>query len=160
MIRLATTADAESISSIYNLYVRESVATFETEEVTPTEMQIRISNTIKKYPWLVFEEDKKIIGFAYASSWRVRAAYFNSVESTVYLHPDKTGKGTGKKLYTCLFELLKEKNIHVVIGGIALPNDASVALHEKLGFTKVAHFKEVGLKFGRWVDVAYWQKML
>jgi len=160
MIRPATAEDAPAICNIYNIYVAGSSATFETEEISVTEMQQRIKQTTKKYPWLVFEDENGILGYAYASAWRVRAAYFNSVESTVYLHPDFAGKGIGKKLYIGLFELLKKKNIHVIIGGIALPNNASVALHEKLGFTKVAHFKEVGLKFDRWVDVGYWQKML
>ncbi len=160
MIRPATAQDAASICDIYNLYVSGSTATFETDPVSVSEMRQRIIKTTEKYPWLIFEHENKVAGYAYASAWRVRAAYFNSVESTVYLRPDEVGKGIGKKLYLRLFELLREKNIHVIIGGIALPNVASIALHEKLGFTKVAHFKEVGLKFDRWVDVGYWQKML
>jgi L-amino acid N-acyltransferase YncA len=160
MIRSATHADAEAICAIYNHYIAQTTATFETEPVTTAEMQQRISNTTTKYPWLVFEQDRRIIGFAYATAWRVRAAYRNSVESTVYLHHSHQGKGIGTIIYKELLSLLGKKDVHAVIGGIALPNAGSVALHEKLGFVPVAHFKEVGFKFEKWVDVGYWQKLL
>jgi L-amino acid N-acyltransferase YncA len=160
MIRPAQESDASQICAIYNRYVLSSSATFETEPVTEAEMKTRIVSTTENYPWCVFEEKNSIAGYAYATAWRARAAYFNSVESTVYLHSDRVGKGIGSLLYLRLFEELKKRNTHVVIGGIALPNDTSVSLHEKLGFRKVAHFKEVGFKFGKWVDVGYWQKLL
>ena len=160
MVRHVAISDAASICSIYNNYVLGSTATFETESVSESDMGNRIRTTTEKYPWLVFENEGEVVGYAYATAWRQRAAYFNSVESTVYLREGFTGKGIGKQLYSELFHLLKRKNIHVVIGGIALPNDTSIFLHEKLGFKKVAHFKEVGLKFGKWVDVGYWQKLL
>jgi len=101
-----------------------------------------------------------LLGYCYASKWKGRCAYRYSVESTVYLSPDATGKGIGSKLYGTLLAELRQRQFHTVIGGIALPNPASVALHEKLGFEKVAQFRQVGNKFGRWIDVGYWQLLL
>ena len=101
-----------------------------------------------------------VVGYVSAAKWKGRSAYRFSVESTIYLDHRSTGQGIGTKLYGQLFSILRSRSIHVVIGGIALPNAASVALHERLGFTKVAHFAEVGFKFGRWVDVGYWQVTL
>lgn len=102
----------------------------------------------------------QLLGYCYASKWKGRCAYRYSVESTVYLSPDATGKGIGSKLYGTLLAELRQRQFHTVIGGIALPNPASVALHEKLGFEKVAQFRQVGNKFGRWIDVGYWQLLL
>jgi phosphinothricin acetyltransferase len=111
-------------------------------------------------PWLVAEKDGSVIGFAYATPWKTRSAYRFSVEITVYLAPGHGRNGVGSALYQQLFEHLRARGAHSVIGGIALPNDASVALHEKFGLSKVAHFHEVGFKFGRWIDVGYWQLTL
>jgi L-amino acid N-acyltransferase YncA len=110
-------------------------------------------------PWLVSQSSAGVNGFAYATRWKGRCAYRYSVESTVYLEPAAWGQGLGTALYSSLLERLRELDCHTVIGGIALPNAASVALHEKLGMRKIAHFAEVGFKFGRWVDVGYWQKV-
>lgn len=96
-----------------------------------------------------------MIGYAYASKWKGRCAYRYSVEVSVYLHAEQSGQGMGTALYSALFKQLSELGYHVAIGGIALPNAASVALHEKFGMKKVAHFKEIGFKFGQWVDVGY-----
>lgn len=109
---------------------------------------------------MVAEDRGVVVGYAYASKWKARSAYRFAVESTVYLDPHYTGKGVGTKLYQELLKILRTKSLHVVIGGIAQPNPASVALHERLGFEKVAHFKEVGFKLGRRVDVGYWQLAL
>jgi phosphinothricin acetyltransferase len=111
-------------------------------------------------PWLVLEVEGRVRGYAYATRWRVRPAYRNSVESTVYLEHDAAGSGWGTDLYLALIDALRGKGLHLVIGGIALPNERSIALHEKLGFAKVAHFSEVGFKFGQWHDVGYWQLRL
>jgi phosphinothricin acetyltransferase len=100
------------------------------------------------------------VAYAYATRWRTRAAYDWTLESTVYVDQAYTGRGIAKPLYLALLRLLKALDIHVVVGCIALPNDASVALHEKCGFVKVAHFPQVGRKFERWVDVGYWQATL
>jgi phosphinothricin acetyltransferase len=160
MIRLATRRDAETIAEIYNHYVEHTVITFEEERVRPGEMSERIERVSGSYPWLVVEEEGEVSGYAYATRWRERASYRLSVESTVYLAPQRRGRGLGTTLYTALLDRLREAGSHCVLGGIALPNAASVALHEKLGFRKVAELKEVGMKLDRWVDVGYWQLIL
>jgi phosphinothricin acetyltransferase len=111
-------------------------------------------------PWLVLLDGERIVGYAYASKWRARFGYRHSVESSVYLAPEQQRRGLGGMLYRRLLERLREQGCHAVMGGIALPNPGSVALHEKLGFDQVAHFREVGRKFDRWVDVGYWQLTL
>ena len=160
MIRNATNADSLVIAEIYNHYILNTVVTFEEDAITAAEMQQRITDIKSKYPWLVYEENGVVIGYAYAGPWKARSAYRYAVESTVYLHPAHTGKGIGKQLYAKLIEGLKEIDKHSVIGGIALPNDASIKLHEQLGFKKIGQFIEVGLKFGKWVDVGYWELLL
>lgn len=160
-VRSAQQADAVSIASIYNHYVANTAATFEEEIVSTPEMGQRIEDVwSSSLPWLVAEETGRIIGYAYATKWRTRSAYRFSVEVTAYLTSDYGGRGIGTLLYNELFPLLQTKGIHSIVGGIALPNDASVALHEKFGMCKVAHFQEVGFKFGRWIDVGYWQRTL
>ena len=160
MIRSATTEDAARICEIYNDYVLHSTITFEEQVVSVDEMQQRIDGVLVGLPWLVWVEDQEIQGFAYASKWKGRCAYRYSVESTVYLAQGSTRRGIGSKLYEALFAELRRRKMHVVMGGIALPNDASIAVHEKLGFEKVAHFREVGWKFEKWIDVGYWQLFL
>jgi phosphinothricin acetyltransferase len=131
---------------------------FETDEVLPEEMASRIREvTAAELPWLVAERDGRIVGYAYASKWKGRCAYRYSVESSVYVDAEHTGQGIGTALYDALLARLRSGKTHVVIGGIALPNEGSVALHERFGFRKVAHFNEVGFKFDRWIDVGYWQ---
>ena len=160
MIRPATTEDARQLCEIYNHYVLETSITFEEQPVSQEEMSQRIEETLQTLPWLVWEEDSHLLGFSYASKWKGRCAYRYSVESTVYLRSDAVGKGLGARLYAALLEALRQRQFHTVIGGIALPNRASVALHERFGFEKVAQFKQVGSKFGEWIDVGYWQLLL
>ena len=158
-VRPATGADAEAIARIYGHYVANTTISFEEQAVPPSEMAQRIDEVLSaSLPWLVAEHDGRVVGYAYAGKWKGRCAYRHSVESSVYVDPALTGRGIGRRLYQVLLELLRERSIHVVIGGIALPNAASVALHEAMGFSKVAHFREVGYKFGQWIDVGYWQK--
>jgi L-amino acid N-acyltransferase YncA len=159
MIRPATTGDAQAICAIYNHYVLNSTITFEERPVPPAEMADRIHETLTSLPWLIWE-DSAIHGFAYASKWKGRCAYRHSAEVTVYVDPKFTRHGIGSRLYEALLADLRQRNFHAVIGGIALPNPASIALHERLGFHKVAHFEQVGRKFGRWIDVGYWQLLL
>lgn len=159
-IRPCVPADAPQICTIYNHYVRESAITFEESPVSDTEMAQRIAEVTARLPWLVSEQDGQIVGYAYATAWKARSAYRYSVESTVYLSPAAAGRGAGATLYQALIDELRRSDLHCVIGTIALPNAASVALHEKLGFVKVGQFKEVGRKFGCWVDVGYWQLVL
>jgi L-amino acid N-acyltransferase YncA len=157
MIRNVKIEDAGAICDIYNHYVQNTFITFEEDPVPVDEMRSRIADLTPSLPWLVSEENGKVVGYAYASQWKSRCAYRFSVESTIYLHADFIGKGLGKRLYESLISELRNRSFHGTIGGIALPNEGSVALHESLGFVKVAHFREVGRKFGRWVDVGYWQ---
>jgi phosphinothricin acetyltransferase len=150
--------DAGDIARIYNPYILNSVITFEEIPVSEATIAGRIEEKVSAgYPYLVLEVEKKVAGYAYAGVWRTRAAYRNTVESTVYLEQGLSGKGYGTLLYQALIEELRKKEFHVVLGGITLPNPASVALHEKMGFKKVAHFYEVGYKFDRWLDVGFWQ---
>jgi phosphinothricin acetyltransferase len=160
MLRICTPPDAAQICEIYNHYVRETVVTFEESPVPEADMAQRISDVTARLPWFVWEADGAIIGYAYAAPWKARAAYRHSVESSVYLAPQATGRGLGSQLYAALIADLRRRGLHCVIGGAALPNPASVSLHEKLGFRKVAQFPQVGFKFGRWVDVAYWELIL
>jgi phosphinothricin acetyltransferase len=162
LIRPAVAAeDAETIALIYNHYVRDTVVTFEEEAVSAQDMAARIAEVAaSSLPWLVVEQHGAVIGYARATQWRPRSAYRYSVETTIYLAPRSLGTGIGTRLYRALLERLKVQGLHLAIGGVALPNPASVALHEKLGFRKVAHFGEVGFKFGRWIDVAYWELKL
>lgn len=160
-IRDAAAGDAEAVVTIYNHFILNSTITFEEQAVTDIEMTQRIADVQGVgLPWLVAEHDGVIVGYAYATKWRVRHAYRFSVESTVYLAPEFSGKGIGTALYTALLGRLSDGGYHLVIGGIALPNTGSVALHEKMGFEKVAQFREVGMKFDLWLDVGYWQKTL
>lgn len=160
-VRAARLRDAAAVASIYNHYVCDTIVTFEERHVSVGEMRtrIRLIGSLG-LPWLVAEAGGAVVGYAYANKWKERAAYRHSVETTVYLRADSTGRGIGRLLYTGLIAGLRALGHHAIIGGIALPNAASVGLHESLGFRKVAHFHEVGRKFGRWIDVGYWQLAL
>lgn len=160
-LRDATLDDAADITAIYNHYVANTTISFEEELVSVAAMRQRIADQIDSgLPWLVATVDRAVAGYAYASKWRVRPAYRFAVESSVYLGTNYARQGLGMALYAQLIERLRTSGIHLVIGGNALPNPASVALHEKAGFRKVAHFSEVGRKFDHWIDVGYWQLTL
>ena len=161
MIRSVEIEDATQIARIYNHYVSNTVITFEECEVTDSELASRISAcNDSDLPWLVSESNGCIVGYSNSSKWKGRSAYRHTAEVSVYL--DRTGlrRGIGTELYLRLFDELRSRSYHSVIGGIALPNPASIALHEKLGMEKVAHFREVGYKHKQWVDVGYWQMTL
>lgn len=157
MIRPASPEDSQVICEIYNHYVTESVATFDEEPVSASDVARRIVECRGSMPWLVIAIDSAVVGYAYAAPWKTRSAYRFSVECTIYLAPPCTGRGIGSELYRALIAELPRRGVHCAIGGIALPNPASVALHEKLGFEKIGEFKEVGWKLGTWVDVGYWE---
>jgi len=159
MIRPVTEHDIEDICEIYNYYVENTAISFEENRVSINEMEQRILNQSIDYPWLVYELDDKVVAFAYASKWKARSAYRFTLESTIYLATECQGKGVGTKLYQQLFDELTTRPIRSVMAVIALPNAGSIVLHEKMGFEKVAHFKEVGYKHKQWIDVGYWQKM-
>lgn len=152
-------SDTNAIAAIYNHYISETVVTFEEEPIQAAEIARRIADVQSaSLPWLVAEENSQVVGYAYATPWKVRSAYRFSVEVTVYVAFGSGGRGIGSMLYKSLFSILETLGIHAVIGGIALPNDASISLHEKFGLNKVAHFQQVGFKFNRWVDVGYWER--
>jgi len=159
-LRGAREEDAEAICAIYNPFVLESWVSFEEAAVEPDEMRRRMRAYGETHPWLVMEAAGVIQAYAYAVPWRARPAYRHSVECSVYVAPGARRRGYGQRLYEALFARLREAGMHSVIAGIAQPNEASVALHEAMGMRKVAHFAQVGRKFGRWVDVGYWQREL
>jgi len=160
MIRPVMASDAAAICAIYNPYVLGTTITFEEESVTEVEMVERIKTVQARYPWLVWEKEGLVLGYAYASTWRSRPAYRFSAETAIYLTPDSQAKGVGTRLYRVLLDQLRDSGFHLALGGLALPNAASVALHEKLGFRKVAHMREAGRKFDRWIDVGFWELLL
>ena len=159
-IRDVTADDAAQICDIYNHYVHNTVITFEQQPISVPEMQERIASYAPAHAWLVAERDGQLLGYAYATRWRSRAAYDYTVESTVYVADAARGTGIGRPLYMALLDALRRRSIHAVVGCIALPNPGSVALHEKCGFEKVAHFSQVGCKFDQWIDVGFWQVLL
>ncbi len=160
-IREAEAGDGDALAGIYNPYIADTIITFEETSVSAGEMAQRVAATGEDgLPWLVAEDGELVAGYAYASKWKGRCAYRYATEITVYLDEAHQGQGIGLSLYQHLFAELRSRGMHTVIAGIALPNAASVALHEKMGLKKVAHFSEVGRKFDRWIDVGYWQAKL
>ena len=161
MIRNASRQDASAIAAIYNVYVLTTQISFELDAVDAAQMASRMQDVQDAgLPWLVFDDEAQVLGYAYASKWKPRLAYRFAVEVSVYVDPAQRGKKIGQQLYAALLTQLREIGMHTAIGGIALPNDASIALHEKMGFSKVAHFAQVGYKFDAWLDVGYWQVQL
>ncbi|MCB1023388.1 MAG: N-acetyltransferase [Acidobacteria bacterium] len=158
-IRKVKTKDALNVAGIYNHYIQNTHHTFETEPLTEGEMLSRIEKVTKAFPFLVAEADGEILGYAYATQFKLRNAYEHSAEVSIYVKNAAKQRGVGSSLYKTLFEELYETHIHAIVAGISLPNDASVKFHEKLGFKKVAHFQEIGYKLGRWIDVGYWEKL-
>jgi L-amino acid N-acyltransferase YncA len=159
-IRLANEQDAESIRAIYAPFVCATPISFEVEMPSAGQMQERIRSTLVAHPWLVCERDERVIGYAYASRHRERMAYQWSVDVTVYVDPATQRAGIGRALYTALLELLGSQGFFNAFAGIALPNAASVGLHESLGFAPIGVYRNVGYKLGRWHDVGWWQRPL
>lgn len=159
-IRPATLEDAAAIAAIYNPYIRDTVITFEYDEVSVEEIAARIAKVQQHFDWLVLEEAERIVGYAYYGKFRERKAYDGTVETSIYLDRDVLGQGRGRRLYAALLESIRAKGFREVIGCLALPNEPSVALHEKMGFAKVGQFPAVGYKFGWYVDVGFWQLSL
>jgi phosphinothricin acetyltransferase len=157
MIRAFHIDDTKELLDIYNFYVLNSTSTFDDVPLPFEEFLEKLTQISLNYPFIVFEENDEILGYAYGSKFRPKPAYNKTVESTVYVKNGVHGKQIGTKLYTELLRLLKQENYHIVLGVLTLPNDASVKLHEKFGFTQVADLKQVGFKFGEWQDVGFWQ---
>ena len=160
VIRSAQDSDVEQLCDIYNEYVKDTIITFDTQLKEIPAFRSEMHDSMKTLPYIVAEKDGQILGFAFASCWKSRCAYNYSVESSIYVLPESKGKRVGYSLYYQLIKELKNLEIHAVIAGISLPNVISVGLHEKMGFQKIAHFKEVGYKFNRWIDMGYWELIL
>src|SRR5262245_5957374 len=159
-LRSATRKDAKALAAIYNYYVTSTTISFEETPVPIADMAERVAEVKRlSLPFLVAMLAGKVAGFAYANRWKGRCAYRYSVETAVYVDKDSRGQRIGSSLYQELLPLLERSGIHAVMGGIAMPNAASVALHETQGFKQVALFREVGFKFGGWIDVGYWEKV-
>jgi len=157
-IRPATPADAAAVAEIYNWYIANTVITFEVEPVSASEMAQRMDTARAAHDWLVLDGGSELLGYAYAGRFHARAAYRHTAESTIYLRHGCEGKGLGTTLYTELMRRIFAGGYQQLIGAIALPNEPSVRLHEKLGFVQVGQLKRVGHKFERWIDVGYWQR--
>jgi L-amino acid N-acyltransferase YncA len=159
-IRPIRVDDAAEVAVIYNHYIARTTVTFEEAEVPVSEVARRIAEVTSTHPWLVAEHDGRLVGYSYASRWHARAAYRHSVETTIYVDQAMTGRGTGQLLYRSLLARLRERGDRCAIGVVALPNPASVGLHEKLGFVRCGELKSLGRKFDCWIDVGFWQLML
>ncbi|HJU77630.1 MAG TPA: GNAT family N-acetyltransferase [Sphingomicrobium sp.] len=161
LIRPAAEDDAAALAAIYRPYVEDSRISFEEIAPDPAEMARRIAGEMPGYhPWLVAEEDGHLLGYAASSPFRARAAYRWVVETGIYLAEEAKGRGIGRALLAPLVELLERQGYVAAIGAIALPNDSSVALHERLGFIHSGTYRRVGFKAGEWLDVGLWQKDL
>ncbi|MGQ4646805.1 arsinothricin resistance N-acetyltransferase ArsN1 family B [Lyngbya aestuarii] len=159
-IRLVKESDAQKMLAIYAPVVQETAISFDVEPPTKTEFTERIRSILEYSPWLVCEVDGEILGYACASKHRLREAYQWSVESSIYVAANHKRKGVGKALYTSLFKVLQLQGFYNVYAGITLPNPASVALHESVGFSHFTVYQLVGYKLGKWHDVGWWQLSL
>jgi L-amino acid N-acyltransferase YncA len=159
-LRPAEERDADAIAAIYAPIVRDTFISFETEPPSASVMAERIEAIQQRYPWLVATMGGAVMGYAYGSALRPRAAYQWSVEVTAYVAESARGKGVGRRLYGCLLAMLRAQGFHGAFAGIALPNDASVRLHEAVGFRPLGVYREVGFKFGAWRDVGWWRLAL
>lgn len=160
LIRLARQDDAGAVREIYAPAVERTAVSFELEAPSVAEMARRIAEHQPEHPWLVADEGGTVIGYAYAGGFRRRAAYGWSVETSVYVAPGGRRRGVGRALYGTLFRLLEAQGYRQALAGITLPNPASVALHEAVGFEPVGVYRRVGWKLGAWHDVGWWQRAL
>lgn len=160
IVRDATVEDAVACATIYAPYVTDTCITFELEPPTVADVAARIVAAQRAHAWLVGEQDGLVIGYAYAGSYRPRAAYRWSVETSVYLARDRHRRGAGRVLYTALLQRLAQRGYRTAVAGMTLPNEASLALHTALGFEPIGTFARVGHKHGAWRDVAWVQRDL
>ena len=160
VIRRATEADASELLTIYAPYVTDTVITFEYTVPSVEEFPGRIKHTLSKYPYLVAVDDGVIVGYAYVSPFKGRAAYDWAVETSIYLKKDCKGKGLGTKLYLALEDVLKRQHILNLNACISYPNPESIGFHERFGYKTVAHFTQCGYKFAKWHDMIWMEKMI
>ena len=161
MIRNVKVEDAKEIVDIYNHYILNTNVTFEVEALASGEMAKRIEKKTKDNPWIVYEEDNKILGYAYVGEFRERMAYKFTKEVTIYLDKSVVKRGIGTKLMEALIERCKKDyDIHTLISVVTVPNASSISIHKKFGFERVGYFKEVGFKNNKWLDVEYLQLMI
>lgn len=158
LLRLASAADAPSIAAIYRRYVETTRVSFEESPPGAEDMASRMQSPL--HPWLVGEEDGRIVGFASSSSYHRRPAYRWTAETSIYVAQDRHGRGIGRTLVSALIELLTRQGYVTAIAAIAVPNPVSVALHERLGFAEAGTYRGVGFKLGEWIDVSLWQRDL
>lgn len=156
MIRLARATDAEQVHAIYAPIVRDTAISFESEVPSAGEMARRIEVVLGFRPWLVLEEAGELLGYAYASVFRERAAYQWGTEVSVYVRADVTGRGIGGTLYGALFDVLRLQGFCTAVAGATLPNEATERLHRRMGFSEIGRYPAAGFKFGRWHDVIFW----
>ncbi|MEF2877421.1 MAG: N-acetyltransferase family protein [Blautia sp.] len=159
MIRMAKEEDVEKLLKIYGEYIHTPI-TFEYVLPKVEEFKLRVRDTLKEYPYLVWEEEGELLGYAYAHRLRERAAYLHSAELTVYVAGRAVGKGVGRALYQALFQKLKEQGVRMVYGCVTRPNERSEGLHQSLGFALTGIFHKVGYKNGQWLDVSWFEKEL
>jgi L-amino acid N-acyltransferase YncA len=159
-IRPASTQDAKPLVDLYNEYILKTTTTFEIAPISASEMQQRIEAKQVSHDWLVAAVNGTLVGYAYYGAFHARAAYRHTVEVSIYLHPEHRGKGHGKVLYRQLLASATEKGFREAIAIITIPNPASLALHRALGFQETGVLKNVGYKFGDYIDVGIWQKSL
>lgn len=157
-IRMIEEKDIQAVLDIYKPYIETTAITFETEVPTYEEFAQRVNHKLEQFPWLVYEEEGKILGYAYASLMRERAAYSWDAELSVYLQEGNHGLGIGSKLYLVLEAILKEMNFVNLYGCITYPNEKSVRLHQKLGYKAIGIFHNSGYKLGSWHDVLWMEK--
>ena len=159
-LRIATKEDGAALAAIYAYYVENTAITFEYVAPTAEEFGERITHKLEKYPYIIAEENGRAVGYAYADMYRERAAFNWSCELSVYVDKSETGKGAGRRLYNALIELLRVQGFTSVVASITYPNDPSVALHEKMGFTHLGTMHNIGFKFGRWLDLMWFEKRI
>jgi phosphinothricin acetyltransferase len=157
VVRDASAVDAAACAAIYAPYVTGTAITFETEPPSADEMAARIETALRSYAWLVLEEQGRVVGYAYGGRFHARPAYRWAAEVSVYLEPGRRRSGGGRALYEALLARLRERGFRLAIAGMTLPNEASVGLHEALGFAPVGTYRRIGYKLGAWHDVAWMQ---
>ena len=160
MLREVLPDDVGAICGIYNHYVEKTCITFDETPMSLEQMRAKVEQISAAYPWVVYVESGRLQGYAYAAPWKPRGAFRYTVEASVYLRVDATGRGLGEQLYQSLLDRLRTSGMHLVIAGISLPNEASIRLHRKLGFQEAGRWLQAGYKFDRWVDLSYWQLLL